>query len=529
MKKIFGLILTVCVAVSAMSPAVFATRYDSCAEALNYMGVFKGTSTGDYTDYELDRGAKRVEALVMLIRLLGEEADAVACQSSHHFVDVPMGHWAYSYVAYAYEKGYTAGVSATEFSPNAEVNLKAFVTFLLRALGYNDANGDFDYGYAIEKAEELGLLINGTYENGNDICLRDDCAYLSARAFNTKKKNSDKLLAEDLISKGVIPADSVERIKQALTVADKEITDAYISGTSVKVEDVMTYGEYVGGNAVKRMQHIAYYNPYAKTLLHYEYDAYGNVIKETSTDSAASPTTKEYFYDNRGALMGYDEYYLDDFAVVGDLKYDIITYADDMDTVSFERSASNGKVTGIFINEGANGSVSIEYNGATATVRLNAVSVDQFENLNIFLPAVNKVVIYDEYGKLGLTKTFNNDGVLVSEYDANNRPVYIAEVNRDGKLIKETYYTYMWESESAFFDAASGSDTCTTYDYSYDANGKIKTVRYVDKTQNIGGDYSFRYFGNGKLDRVLFRWDDDSTWEQAYTAFDEYGHIKAPY
>ena len=199
MKKIFGLILTVCVAVSAMSPAVFATRYDSCAEALNYMGVFKGTSTGDYTDYELDRGAKRVEALVMLIRLLGEEADAVACQSSHHFVDVPMGHWAYSYVAYAYEKGYTAGVSATEFSPNAEVNLKAFVTFLLRALGYNDANGDFDYGYAIEKAEELGLLINGTYENGNDICLRDDCAYLSARAFNTKKKNSDKLLAEELI------------------------------------------------------------------------------------------------------------------------------------------------------------------------------------------------------------------------------------------------------------------------------------------------------------------------------------------
>lgn len=43
----------------------------------------------------------------MLIRLLGEESEALTCTAYQPFTDVP--DWALPYAAYAYSKGYTNG------------------------------------------------------------------------------------------------------------------------------------------------------------------------------------------------------------------------------------------------------------------------------------------------------------------------------------------------------------------------------------------------------------------------------------
>ena len=67
------------------------------------MGLFLGTDHG----YELDRAATRVEGVVMLIRMLGEEEAALAYTGAQPFRDVP--EWASKYVAYAYGMGYTKG------------------------------------------------------------------------------------------------------------------------------------------------------------------------------------------------------------------------------------------------------------------------------------------------------------------------------------------------------------------------------------------------------------------------------------
>ncbi|NLD87238.1 MAG: hypothetical protein GX633_03155, partial [Clostridiales bacterium] len=70
----------------------YTPKYTKYADALKAMGLFRGTNSG----YELDRAATRVEAIVMLIRILGEENNALSFKGTHPFTDVPS--WANCYV-----------------------------------------------------------------------------------------------------------------------------------------------------------------------------------------------------------------------------------------------------------------------------------------------------------------------------------------------------------------------------------------------------------------------------------------------
>ena len=56
------------------------------AAALIKLGLFKGVSE---SDFDLDRAPTRVEAMVMMIRTLGKEAEALEMGGTHPFTDVP--------------------------------------------------------------------------------------------------------------------------------------------------------------------------------------------------------------------------------------------------------------------------------------------------------------------------------------------------------------------------------------------------------------------------------------------------------
>lgn len=81
---------------------------NAMAEALQSLSLFRGTGSGIGSGYELEKTPTRAEALIMLIRMLGEEKAALACTASQPFIDVP--DWCAPYVAYAYERGYSNGV-----------------------------------------------------------------------------------------------------------------------------------------------------------------------------------------------------------------------------------------------------------------------------------------------------------------------------------------------------------------------------------------------------------------------------------
>ena len=200
MKKLISLLLAFVLAssfictVSAASPESL-----SAANALHDLGLFQGVGTNqDGTpNYDLDRAPNRFEAVTMLVRLLGKEKEAKAGTWNTPFTDV--ADWAKPYVGYAYSNKLTNGISDTAFGGTDLVTASQYITFVLRALGY-DSSKDFKWDAAWELSDELGLT-NGQYNESSSFN-RGDVAIISNNAFYTKMANSEKTLLDSFNENG---------------------------------------------------------------------------------------------------------------------------------------------------------------------------------------------------------------------------------------------------------------------------------------------------------------------------------------
>ena len=74
MKRILTVLAATLLLTAAMAGTASASSYDSVAEELSAIGVFRGTAGG----FELDRAPTRSEAAIMLVRLYGAEDEAKA-------------------------------------------------------------------------------------------------------------------------------------------------------------------------------------------------------------------------------------------------------------------------------------------------------------------------------------------------------------------------------------------------------------------------------------------------------------------
>lgn len=222
-KKFFALFLIIALAFSAMPLVAMAESENaakSAADTLYSLGLFKGTGTDGSGNpvYELDRAPRREEALVMLIRLLGAEADALAAAATHPFTDVP--EWLNPYVAYAYDKGLTNGISDTQFGGGATATSNMYITFVLRALKYSDSgeNPDFIYYRACEFSDKIGLT-NGEYSAASAFT-RGDVALISESALGQGLKSTGKSLLETLIDQGAVTRAAAENTGFPVWAAD---------------------------------------------------------------------------------------------------------------------------------------------------------------------------------------------------------------------------------------------------------------------------------------------------------------------
>jgi hypothetical protein len=102
-----------------------------------------GTDLG----YELDRGVRRSEGAIMIVRFLGREAEAKVRNYSHPFTDVP--EWASAHVGFLYELGFTK-------NDILDVTKNGHGTVLV--------SGDM---------YELARFPNAYYEDGTDIDSKD--------------------------------------------------------------------------------------------------------------------------------------------------------------------------------------------------------------------------------------------------------------------------------------------------------------------------------------------------------------------
>ena len=203
-RRLLSLLLAGVLCLSLFPVPISAAARDTSAEEalatdLKQLGLFQGVSD---TEFDLGRAPSRTEAVVMLIRFLGKEAEAADGRWTHPFTDVP--GWADRYVGYAYQKGLTNGVDDTLFGGGATAGSNMYLTFVLRALGYSDTNGaDFSWEDPYTLARNVGILPQGT--NTGEFW-RADLVRVSYAALPVKLKGGDKALYETLIEAGAFTA-----------------------------------------------------------------------------------------------------------------------------------------------------------------------------------------------------------------------------------------------------------------------------------------------------------------------------------
>lgn len=215
-KRIFSAVLCGSVMLSSGAQAfdsgtifssLFSSAQSSTADlsdsgyALQRLGLVSGGTDGDLM---LDQIGSRSEALTLFISLVGERSQAVDVAYSYTFRDIPS--WFSNFVGYGVYRGYTAGYSATEFGSYDAVTPQAYTTFMLRALGYDSE--DFNWDEALDKAVEIGLCTQQQADEWQtETFRRQEIMEISYLALNTKLKNSDCTLADKLIAYGVITAE----------------------------------------------------------------------------------------------------------------------------------------------------------------------------------------------------------------------------------------------------------------------------------------------------------------------------------
>jgi len=242
-KRILALVLAFVMVVSLALPAAMATDHEErelpvaafsaadlldfapFARYLNSLGLFQGVGGGNFA---LERAPTRAEVLVMLIRLLGMEEAARTGSYGHPFTDAR--GWFEPYIAFAYEYGLTLGTTATTFAPNATATAQQYVTFVLRALGFDDSAGDFTWGGALQFGMYAGvwdpLFAEGPF-------LRGHVAAISFLAMAAYMADEDIMLLEVLVDDGVVSASAAAPILKKIANYDLFLSLEYVLARSV--------------------------------------------------------------------------------------------------------------------------------------------------------------------------------------------------------------------------------------------------------------------------------------------------------
>lgn len=192
MKKVLAWVLCLALCLSSL-PGVFAAGDEAgqAARQLYDLGRFRGVGTnGDGSpDFDLDRAPTRAEAITMMVRLFMDEDIALRENYDCPFYDVV--DWARPYVGYAYDYKLTVGQSGTTFGGASPVSAAEYLTFVLRALGY-ESGVDFQWDRAWELSDRLGIT-DGRYREGSAFT-RGDVAIVS---LNTLKLYKPIMLASE--------------------------------------------------------------------------------------------------------------------------------------------------------------------------------------------------------------------------------------------------------------------------------------------------------------------------------------------
>lgn len=205
-KKLLSSVLSLALLLALMPTVTYAASDEatSCANALYQLGLFNGTGKDAQgnPNFDLDRTPTRFESVTMLVRLLGRASEAEKNSNTYNTPFVDVVEWAKPYVGYAYTNKLTSGTSGTTFGGAGNATVSQYITFVLRALGY-ESGVDFQWDKAWELSDKLGIT-NGQYNASTTNFTRGDVVIISYNALSINLKGKNTTLLDDLKARGVI-------------------------------------------------------------------------------------------------------------------------------------------------------------------------------------------------------------------------------------------------------------------------------------------------------------------------------------
>ena len=121
--------------------------YAQAVQELSALDVISGYDDGTFGP---DKLVTRAEITKMIVDALAERSSAEASTESTKFADVSADHWAKGYINQGVADGFIAGMSDTEFDPDANVTYVQAQKMLVSAIGYEtfaQGQGGWPTGY----------------------------------------------------------------------------------------------------------------------------------------------------------------------------------------------------------------------------------------------------------------------------------------------------------------------------------------------------------------------------------------------
>ncbi|MBH5320602.1 hypothetical protein I6N90_22670 [Paenibacillus sp. GSMTC-2017] len=534
MKKSLSLLVAIAMVFSMFATVVSAAEETkSAGKFLNELGVIKGNGS----DLKEDQTWKRQDIIVLLSRLLGEEAAAKATAKSHTFKDVTNKDYD-GYISWAVAKKLTTGKTATDFGYGDELKNQEFYAFVIRAFGQEVAYADvpaaaIKYGFATDKTDFAAIPLRGaTYE-------------AIVKALNTEVPGKGQTLGEllGLIKvteiKATASAVGVKKLEvkfnQAVDTAKAKITVKKGSATVNVADEGVKFSEDKKTATVTLVNKLTA-GDYSVSV--------ADLTKEplVSTVTAEDELVKEIKFLSDKAPVGTVTTGLP--AVIGTADYSKISvsykitnqYGEDV-TKSYEggfqfspskgtASASNGKLT---VTSSANNYLINELVVVTAVRPDKAGATTAVATLTVSAQSrVDKIEVkgvYNEAGKtLQTSSTFADFFVLVDAFDQYGNKSSLTELN-DQVSVFVTNPTIFQANEGSFVDGqgANGDQiglplVAPTTTFSTDGKNTIRFItQYTGKTVNYDVEV-----GKGKKLQTL-------TLQQPGTIAANDGTVKIPF
>lgn len=153
----FVLVLSLAPTVAHAMPFPDVPEDSDYATAIEYISELKIMVGDNQGNFNPDKIVSRAEMATVICRMLNK---AENLPTSTVFTDVPINHWANTYIGHAAELGIVAGYGNGKFGPSDPVTYEQAITMIIRAIGESNqatSYGGYPGGF-IQVAEERFLL-----------------------------------------------------------------------------------------------------------------------------------------------------------------------------------------------------------------------------------------------------------------------------------------------------------------------------------------------------------------------------------